>query len=60
MGWCNFGAILVQKALNDLTLRSLPLGEFWDAKLPSFGVRVGKRFTTFLLKKDNRRVKLGR
>ena len=54
------GANVVQKSLSDLTLRSLPQGEFWDTKLPSFGVRVGRRATTFLLKKNGRRVKLGR
>jgi hypothetical protein len=42
-----------------MTLRTLPCGEFWDTKLPSFGVRVGKRATTFLLKRDGRRIKLG-
>ena len=42
-----------------MALRSLPAGEYWDAKLPSFGVRIGARTSTFLLKKGNRRVKLG-
>lgn len=50
----------MQKTLTDLTLRSLPEGEYWDTKLPSFGVRIGRRSTTFLLKKNGRRVKLGR
>lgn len=49
----------MQISLSDLTLRSLTEGEYWDQKLPSFGVRVGKRSTTFLLKKGNRRVRLG-
>jgi hypothetical protein len=54
-----FGANPVQKLLSDMTLRTLPCGEFWDTKLPSFGVRIGKRATTFLLKRDGRRIKLG-
>jgi hypothetical protein len=53
------GAILVQKQLNDMALQSLTPGEYWDVRLPGFGVRVGKRSTTFLLKKGGRRIKLG-
>lgn len=53
---------MVQKKLNftDLSLRSLPEGEYWDTKLQAFGLRVGKTSRTFFLKKNNRRIKLGR
>jgi integrase len=44
----------------DLKIQSLQPGEFWDTKLASFGIRVGKNTKTFILKKDNRRIKLGR
>lgn len=40
-------------------MRSLKEGEYWDTKLPAFGIRVGVRTTTYLLKKGSRRVKLG-
>jgi hypothetical protein len=53
------GAKFVQISIFDMTLRTLHEGEYWDRKLPSFGVRVGKRTTTFLLKRGNRRIKLG-
>jgi hypothetical protein len=42
-----------------MSLQSLSPGEYWDVRLPGFGVRIGKRFTTFLLKKGGRRIKLG-
>jgi Arm DNA-binding domain len=53
---------MVQKKLNftDLSLRTLPQGEYWDTKLPAFGFRVGKTSRTFFLKKNNRRIKIGR
>jgi integrase len=44
----------------DLSLRSLTPGEYWDTKLPAFGIRVGKTARTFILKKANRRITLGR
>ncbi len=47
-------------SLTDLSLRSLRPGEYWDAKLPTFGVRIGKNAKTFLVKKNNSRVKIGR
>jgi Arm DNA-binding domain len=50
----------MQKTITDVSLSTLPEGEYWDAKLPSFGVRVGERFTTFLLNKAGRRIKIGR
>jgi Arm DNA-binding domain len=46
--------------ITDIVVRSLPEGEWWDSKLPAFGVRVGKRTRTFILKKDNSRIALGR
>ncbi len=52
--------------LNDVALRALhppPKGQidFWDATLPGFGCRVSQGGAkTFLLKRDNRRITLGR
>jgi len=52
--------------LNDVALRALqppPKGQidFWDAGLPGFGCRVSQGGAkTFLLKRDNRRITLGR
>lgn len=34
--------------------------DYWDAQLPGFGLRVGARSKTFMVKKENRRVSLGR
>jgi len=48
--------------LTDLTIRSLkvePRTDYWDAKTPSFGVRVGKRSKTFIAKIHNQRVTIG-
>src|SRR5437016_4345404 len=38
-------------AFNDVALKALPPGEFWDIRVPAFGVWVGKRVTTFFFKK---------
>jgi integrase len=49
-------------ALTDLTLRSLKSDQrtdFWDTKTPGFGVRVGSRSKTFIVKSGNSRVSLG-
>jgi Arm domain-containing DNA-binding protein len=45
--------------LSDLSIRALKPGEYWDTKFPSFGIRVGKNTKTFLLKKNNSRIKIG-
>lgn len=48
--------------LTDATLRSLRTDnrtDFWDLKLPSFGIRVGPRSKVFILKVNNTRKKLG-
>src|SRR5437660_1693986 len=50
-------------ALTDLTLRSLKTAQqtdFWDAKTPGFGVRIGKHAKTFVVKIHNRRITIGR
>jgi integrase len=49
----------MRKALNDPTIKHLPPGLFWDANLPSFGVRVGKNRRTYIIKKSNRYITLG-
>ena len=49
-------------ALTDLTIRSLrseQRADFWDAKTPSFGIRVGKRSKTFIVKRRGSRIALG-
>ena len=50
---------------SDLAIKNLkPTGsqfDMWDAKLPTFGVRVSQAGAkTFILRKNNRRIKLGR
>jgi len=48
--------------LTDLTIRSLKAerrADYWDAKTPSFGVRVGKRSKIFVAKVQNRRITIG-
>jgi integrase len=49
--------------LNDAVLQSLKADrriDFWDISLPSFGVRVGAKTKTFIIKRNNRRIALGR
>ena len=52
-------------SLSDVGLRSLappPSGQivYWDAKLPTFGIRLSQGGAkTFILKRDNRRITLG-
>ena len=48
--------------LTDLTVKSLKAEkrtDFWDAKLPSFGIRVGPRSKTFIVKIGNSRRTIG-
>src|SRR5438105_1157159 len=48
---------------NDLTIAKLPLGarkSYWDDGLPTFGVRVGSRTKTFVIKHNNRYHVIGR
>lgn len=47
-------------SFSDIKLRSLKPGEYWDASVPAFGIRVGTRTATFILKKGNSRIKIGR
>jgi integrase len=49
--------------LTDLSIRALKADaqtDYWDTKMPGFGIRVGKRAKTFMVKKDNRRINVGR
>ncbi|MGH7042894.1 MAG: Arm DNA-binding domain-containing protein, partial [Acetobacteraceae bacterium] len=55
-----------QLALTDISIKALKSADgqttYWDAGLPNFGVRVGKRAKTFVLLvgPERRRVTLGR
>jgi hypothetical protein len=42
----------------DITVRSLPEGLYFDARLPSFGIRVGKRRRTWIVIKGKNRTKM--
>jgi Arm DNA-binding domain len=49
-------------ALTDLSIRSLKCDartDFWDAKTPGFGIRIGHRTKVFIAKVANRRYTLG-
>jgi integrase len=45
-------------ALTDLTLKALPEGLHLDTRLPSFGIRVGKRRKTWIVIKGKNRTKI--
>ena len=50
---------MVQKALSDLAIANLKTeGYYWD-KVPGFGVRKGKKRTSFICVRNGRRVTLG-
>jgi integrase len=51
--------VVMQIRITDAFLASSKQGEFWDAVLPAFGVRKGRRRTTFLVNHDKRRKKIG-
>src|SRR5271170_2820830 len=44
--------------LTDLSVRNLPEGLHLDARLPSFGIRVGKRRRTWIVIKGKNRTKV--
>ena len=44
--------------LTDMTVRKLPAGLHFDAKLPSFGIRVGTRSRTWIVIKGPNRTKV--
>jgi integrase len=49
--------------LTDISIRALKPDvrmDYWDAKTPAFGIRVGKHSKTFIVKKGNRRLTIGR
>jgi hypothetical protein len=49
--------------LNDESIRAIKVDartDFWDIKTPAFGVRVGKHSKTFVVKRGNRRITIGR
>lgn len=41
----------------DLSIKSLPLGTYFDERTPSFGIRVGKLRKTWIVIKDQTRIK---
>ena len=50
-------------AFTDLSIKALKpelRTDYWDTKTPGFGLRVGKNSKTFLIKRDNRRITIGR
>jgi hypothetical protein len=50
-------------AFTDLSIKALKpelRTDYWDTKTPGFGLRVGKNSKTFLVKRDNRRITIGR
>ena len=52
----------MHRHLNDLTIRNLTPKDAricWDKNLPAFGVRLGKRRKTFIVKKANAYITLG-
>jgi len=53
----------MRQHLNDMVISNLKSGPtyiVWDAGLPTFGIRVGRRAKTFVLKQQNRYYVLGR
>ena len=56
----------MHRPLTELTVQNLPFAnegqqyDCWDATLPRFGLRIGKRTKTFILNAGKRRVTLGR
>jgi integrase len=60
----HFGVPLVSRMhFTDLALTKLPLGprrSYWDDSLPTFGMRVGQRTKTFVIKQNNRYHVIGR
>jgi integrase len=47
----------------DLSIRALKSDaqtDYWDTKTRGFGIRVGKHTKTFMVKRDNRRINVGR
>ncbi len=53
-----------QQLLTDITIRALKPTvsrvDYWDTKIPGFGIRVGPRTKTFIVKQENRRHTIGR
>ncbi|MGA8611693.1 MAG: site-specific integrase [Xanthobacteraceae bacterium] len=50
-------------AFTDLSIKALKpelRTDYWDTKTPGFGLRVGKNSKTFFVKRDNRRITIGR
>ena len=42
----------------DLSIRSLPEGQYFDERTPAFGLRVGKRKKTWFVIKGSKRAKV--
>src|SRR5271170_7039111 len=49
---------IVVPALTDLTIKNLPPGLHFDARLTSFGIRVGKKKKTWVVIKGKNRTKV--
>ena len=53
----------MRRHLNDMVISKLPNGPtyaVWDASLPTFGLRIGRRTKTFVIKQANRYHVIGR
>ena len=53
----------MRQHLNDMVISNLKTGAtyiVWDTGLPTFGIRVGRRTKTFIIKQHNRYYVLGR
>ena len=55
----------MRRQFTELSIKSFPFAEgpqydVWDANLPRFGLRIGKRTKTFVLNAGKRRITLGR
>jgi hypothetical protein len=47
--------------LTDLSIRSLPVGKYFDSTTPAFGIRVGKNRRTWIVMRGRQRqlIRLG-
>ena len=60
---CPVDPLMPKLLLTDISIRALKSGEnridYWDAKTPAFGIRVGPRTKTFIAKVGNSRLTVG-
>jgi hypothetical protein len=47
--------------LNDQTVRTLPVGKYFDDTTPAFGIRIGKHLRTWIVQRgsDRRIIRVG-